>query len=330
MGTSNPFDGPPGSSPLVPSWVGDSTPGIPDGEGPEGPPPDSVGPDGPPPGSADRDGQPARSAEPDGLPPQGTDADGQPSGSAEPPSAPPTALPKAPIPPMADPKRFAAARNNFSRFARSGGSDRRSLGRAVSHYVGSSTGGARTATTRMGSSRHAGGRLLGFLSDVATRGAEAALRTLNLDVLAGQPIEEIFMGLVDYICPDGGSIDEGIAREAFVETIADLVGAGVTDLDSLAAEQIQTVFELYATNAIEARLCNDIGRRVITFPSDSFEVTQVQGQLHDFIQRGVADALAAADVAATALTPETVLGFVEGIYEEAFAILRIMGDAEAI
>ena len=120
----------------------------------------------------------------------------------------------------------------------------------------------------MGSSSRAGGRLLGFLSDVATRGAGAALRTLNLDVLAGQPIEEIFVGLVDYVCPDGGSIDEGIAREAFVETIADLAGAGIADLDSLTAEQIQTVFELYATNAIEARLCNDIEKRAITFPSN--------------------------------------------------------------
>ena len=56
-----------------------------------------------------------------------------------------------------------------------------------------------------------------------------------------------FLGLVDYVCPDGGSIDEGIAREAFVETIADLAGAGIADLDSLTADQIQAVLELYAT-----------------------------------------------------------------------------------
>ena len=311
MGTSNPFRGQPGASPLVPSWVGDddSTPGMPNGAGPDGQPPDGAGPD----------GQPPEGARPDRQPPDG----------AGPPTAPPMAPPRAPIPPIANTSRFSAARNNFSRFARSGGSDRRSLGRAVSHYVGSSTGGARTAAARMGSSSRAGGRLLGFLSDVATRGAGAALRTLNLDVLAGQPIGEIFLGLVDYVCPDGGSIDEGIAREAFVETIADLAGAGIADLDSLTAEQIQTVFELYATNAIEARLCNDIGKRAITFPSNAFGVAQVQVQLHDFIQRGVADALAAEDVAATALTPQTVLGFVEGIYEEAFAILKVMGDAEA-
>ncbi|WP_244136146.1 Qat anti-phage system associated protein QatB [Burkholderia sp. BCC0801] len=230
---------------------------------------------------------------------------------------------------MADPTRFSAARNNFSRFAGSGGSDRRSLGRAVSHYVGSSSGGARTAAARMGSARGAGSRLLGFLSDAVARGATEALRSLNLGALAGRPIEEIFLGLADYVCPDGGSIDEGIAREAFIETITDLAGAGITDLDGLTADQMQTVFELYATNAIEARLCNDIGARTITLPSDSREAARVQAQLNDFIRRGVADALTTARAAAAALTPDRVLQFVGRIYEQAFGILQIMGDAEA-
>ncbi|MGE0753516.1 MAG: Qat anti-phage system associated protein QatB, partial [Variibacter sp.] len=246
-----------------------------------------------------------------------------------PPAAPPAPPARPPIPPVADPARFSAARNNFSRFAGSGGSDRKSLGRAVSHYVGSSAGGARTAAARMGSARGAGSRLLGFLSDAVARGATEALRALNLGALAGRPIEEIFLGLADYVCPDGGSIDEGIAREAFIETITDLAGAGITDLDGLTADQMQTVFELYATNAIEARLCNDIGAKTITLPSDSREAARVQAQLNDFIRRGVADALTVARAAAAALTPDRVLQFVGRIYEQAFGILQIMGDAEA-
>jgi len=181
----------------------------------------------------------------------------------------------------------------------------------------------------MGSARGAGGRLVGFLSDAVARGTTAALRALNLEGLAGRPIEEIFLGLADYVCPDGGSIDEGIAREAFIETIADLAGAGIADLDGLTADQMQTVFELYATNAIEARLCNDIGARTVTLPSDAREAARVQAQLHDFIRRGVADALTTARATAAALTQDRALAFVGRIYEEAFGILKIMGDAEA-
>lgn len=252
----------------------------------------------------------------------------EPGSEADAPAGPSSSPAFPPIPPVADPTRFSAARNNFSRFAGSGGTDSRSLGRAVSHYVGSSSGGARTAAARMGSARGAGSRLLGFLSDAVNRGAAQALRALNLGALAGRPIEEIFLGLADYVCPDGGSIDEGIAREAFIETITDLAGAGITDLDGLTADQMQTVFELYATNAIEARLCNDIGAKTITLPSDSREAARVQTRLHDFIRRGVADALATARTVATALTRDRVLQFVGRIYEQAFGILQIMGDVE--
>ena len=170
MGTSSAFAGQNGSTPLIPSWLGN-----------EGSPP----------------------AAPDGaVPPNGAS-----------PAQLPTPPVRQPVPPLADPTRFLAARGNFSRFAGSGGDDRRAFGRAVSQYVRSSSGGARTAAARMGSARGAGGRILGFLSDATRRGAAEALRALNLGELAGRPIEEIFLGLADYVCPDGGTIDEGIARE---------------------------------------------------------------------------------------------------------------------
>lgn len=300
MGTSSAFGGQRGGTPLVPSWLGDdgAPPAVPDGI-----PPDGVPPDGPPPTN------PANVVRPTGTP-----------------TAPPA---RPPIPPVADTARFSGARSNFSRFASSGGNDHRSLGRAVSHYVSSSTGGARTAAARMGSARGAGSRLLGFLSDTVEHGATEALRGLNLSALAGRSIEEIFLGLADYVCPDGGSIDEGIAREAFIETITDLARAGISDLDGLTPEQMLTVFELYATNAIEARLCNDIGAKTVTLPSDSREAARVQTQLNDFIRRGVADALTAARAATSALTPDRVLAFVGLVYEQAFSILQIMGDAAA-
>ena len=171
--------------------------------------------------------------------------------------------------------------------------------------------------------------MLGFLSDTVARGARAALQTLSLESLAGRPIEEIFLGLTEYVCPDGGTVDEGIARDAFIETIADLAENGVTDLNSLTTDQMQTVFELYATHAIEDRLCNDVGTKVIVLPSNARGAERIQAQLRDFIRRGVADALTAAREAMQALTPDGVLGFVERMYERAFAILHVLGQVES-
>ncbi len=267
----------------------------------------------------------------DGAPAAGTaPADGaQPADGAagQPvPAAPATQ----PTPKLAPSDRYQSARSNLTRYARSGGSDRRSLGRAVSQYVSTSAGGANNAAARMGSSRGSAARLVNFLDSARTDGAREALRALNLEALAGRPIEEIFIGLADYVCPAGGTIDEGIARDAFIETIADLSQAGVTDIDGLTAEQIQTVFELYATHAIQARLCNDIGLKTVRMPADIDAANRVQAQLRDFIQRGVSDALNAAQLNTNQpLTMQRTLAFVTGVYQSAFGILQTLGEAEA-
>jgi len=181
----------------------------------------------------------------------------------------------------------------------------------------------------MGSARGSAAGLVNLLNAAAANGAREALRALNLESLAGRPIEEVFAGLVDYICPEDGSIDAGIARDAFVETIADLAGAGIRDVDALNPQQIQTVFELYATHAIEARICNDIGTKAVTMPADAQAAHRVEQQLRDFIRGGVSDAVTRARAETPNLTPERIQGFVDAVYESAFAILQTLGDAEA-
>ena len=180
----------------------------------------------------------------------------------------------------------------------------------------------------MGSSRQAGARLYSFLADAQARGPAAALATLNLGALAGQPIQDVFIGIADYICPMGGTIDEGIARDAFVEMIVDLADQGVTDFDTLTPDQMQTVFEMFLTNAIEARIYNDIGTNGIKLPSDVNAVEQVQAQLHDFVSRAVSDALIS-NPTPGALTQHQTLQHVDAIYEAAFDMLRVLGEAEA-
>ncbi len=289
MGTSGSYGGPAPGSPLLPTWLD-----------PVGSPP--MGPGLPPPDDAT----------PDGAPPLV-----------------PNAPPDRPPPQAAPPTNFTAPRGNFTRYARSGGNDRASLGRAISGYVSDGTGGARRAARRMGSSRGTTARLATFLSDVSNRGAQAALRTLNLEALAGRPIAEVFLDLADFICPEGGTVDEGIARDAFIETVAELAGLGITDLDSLTAAQIRTVFELYAAHAIEARICNDIGTKSVALPDDVRDVERLQSQLTDFIRRGVSDAITRAQTDFRTLTPEQMNRFVDSIYEAAFDILQTLAEAMA-
>lgn len=222
--------------------------------------------------------------------------------------------------------RFGPARRDFSRFARSGGSDRASLARAVARYVTRSAGGAAGATRRMGASRAAGASLVGFLADAVRRGGSEALQTLRLGHLSGKPLPEILLAVSDVVCPAGGSIDQGIARDAWVETIAQVSAAGITDIDSLNMDQVQTVFETYATFAIMGRLCNDIGTKVLSMPSDHRVARVVERQLQEFIRGGVADALRAAGGISGAMAPPEILKFVTHVYQQAFGILRALGE----
>jgi hypothetical protein len=296
VGTSNANGGQGGDRPLIPSWL-------------------------------PSDGSPPPAPQPPPQPPP-VPAPANPAAAPPPPPAPmPPVLPA--IPPAAAGDRFTAARGNFSRFAGSGGSDRASLGRALSSYVSSASGGSRTAAQRMARSPASGVPLLSFLSGALANGPREALRALNLERLAGRPIEEVFIGLMEYVCPEGGTVDEGIARDAFIETIADLAETGISDFDSLTADQMQTIFELYATHAIETRLCNDIGMKAITLPSDAAQAASVQRQLLDFVRRSVSDSMTQARVGMQALTPERVFGFVTRVYEQAYAIMQTMAEAEA-
>lgn len=288
MGTSSSYGGPGGGTPLVPSWVDDDGSALP---------------------AVPIDGE--------------TESDG-PSAPADVATTPDTSVPQ---PPPA-PGRFTAPRTNLTRFASSGGTDRRALGRAIAGYVSTATGGAGLAARRMGASRRASVGLVSFLGDVQTRGVPAALRALNLEALAGGTIEDIFIGLADFVCPVGGTVDDGIAREAFIETIAQLETEGITDLAGLTAAQIETVFEIYATHAIRARICNDIGAKAVSLPASPHAAANVEAQLQDFIRGGVADALTAARATMATLTVDNVLRFVEEVYTSAFEVLRTMGEAE--
>lgn len=293
MGTSNSFGGPGGGTPLVPSWLGGDASGISS---------DQQTSDG-----ADTESEgtiaPTENNVPSPVIPNNVNAD---SGD-----------------------RFQLPRTNFTRFAKSGGRDRAALGRAISGYISRSNGGVRNAVRRMGASRAATGGLITFLNSARTQGVENTLRSLNFTSLIGQSIEDIFAGLTDFICPDGGTIDEGIARNAFIETITQLAEQGISDLNSITYEQMQMIIELYATNAIEARLCNDIGTKICVKPENIAMVEAAQAQLHDFIFRSVSDAMERYSDNLRELTPSETTKFVDTVYEEAFIILQTISEQES-
>lgn len=300
MGTSKGYGG--SSSGLVPSWVDDPAPGVEPGTAPASP-------------AAPADGGAVPTA-------PGNPADGSPA-AAPGPGKPATGNTK---PDTSGAGSFQGARANFTRFAKTG--SRRALGSALADYVGKSTGGAGRAARRMGSSRASGARLLGVVRDVQRFGPVEFLRQFNLTELVGRPAAVVFVAIMEFVCPPGGSVDEAIARQAMLETIGDLAEAGVGDFDSMTPPQMEEFFLDFVARSIEGRVMADLGTRGVTLPDDVAAVEAAQDQLHDFVAGCTQTQLADRLDGLASLADRDVERVVNQIYEAAFDLVAAAGEAE--
>lgn len=194
-------------------------------------------------------------------------------------------------------------------------------------YVRSGTGGSHNATRRMGASRNAARGVLGVLRDFQRDGVNATLHRLNLGDLAGRPLEEVFTGLTDVVCRDGGSIDEGIALDAWLETVADLEELNITDPATLTPEQMRDIFLTFIAHTVEGRLLQDIGANGLKVAADLAAIEAFENQLRDYIRRSVRDSFASDISTPASLTDRQIQRIVDRTYRDAWELLVAWGDA---
>jgi hypothetical protein len=312
MGTSKGYGGP--GNGLIPSWVDDPAPGV----APPAAPPSPAAP--PTPAPPTPTPTPTSPSTPSPSAPPGVTPPAAPEWSPPPPSTAPAAAPD-----ESGAGGLGAARSSFTRFAQGGG--RGQLGRAVSRYVRDGVGGSRRAARRMGQSRAAGARLLGVVRDVARQGAAETLRALNLAGLSAQPAADVFLAMLEFICPPGGSVDEAIARQAMLETIGDLAEEGMGAFDTMTDAQLRGVFLDFLARTIENRVMADLGRRGVAFPDDIAAVEFAQRQLHDFVDGCTRLKLADRLDGLAALDDRGIERVVDDIYEAAFELMLVAAEA---
>lgn len=235
---------------------------------------------------------------------------------------------KPPVPPPAQGERFRSARTNFSRFAGSGGSDHSALRRAVRDYVRSGTGGSNNAVRRMAPSRAAAGNALGVFRGLQRDGMQETLRRLNLQNLSGGSVQDIFTGLTEVVCGDGGSIDEAIARDAWLETIAELEQFGIGNLDALTDDQVKELFLSFIAHSIEARLYQEIGINGFKLSENLDDIEAFDRQFGDYIERSVRDSYSGGMSQLSNMSDDDIRHVVDTTYLEAWELLEQLGDQE--
>jgi len=179
----------------------------------------------------------------------------------------------------------------------------------------------------MGASRATASLALGVLRDFQRDGVVETLRRLDLADLVGRPLEDIFIGLTDTVCGDGGSIDEGIAREAWLETVAELHELHVANPADLTPDDMRTIFLTFVAHSIVGRLLQDIGANGFKFAGDLADVEAFDEQLRSYIRRSVEDSFSGDLTAPAALSDEQIGRVVDQTYREAWDLLQLQGDA---
>lgn len=120
-------------------------------------------------------------------------------------------------------------------------------------------GGNVRGARRMGASRRAGGRLAQAFGALAAGGGAALARVLRINSLSGLSTTQVWDRLAEFVCSDGGSIDEAIVRVAFFQTLRQAMDDGLDDLQEANAEQLASFFERFIGECVLERLSQDGG-----------------------------------------------------------------------
>jgi hypothetical protein len=219
--------------------------------------------------------------------------------------------------------RFRVPRTQINKYFRSGGTDRKKLGAAISSYVSHAAGGSKVAARRMASDKRAGGRLAGLLYEAGDTGIREVLRSLNLDALENRSISEIYASLVDVICAPGGDLDDAFAREAYLEAVAEVIEMNIDDMEKPSPETISLILERFIANSIYTRILNAISNQLVTLPDSMATVKTIEKQLREFVRGAVSDAI---DEVGRVLNASQMKAVMDGLYERSLAILQVYSD----
>ena len=230
------------------------------------------------------------------------------------------------IPNQADSERFKGPRNNFTRFINDGGKNTDNLHKATSGYINNSLGGAKNAISRLGAARKSTARLVSIFNEFINSGIDNTSKKYGLGELIGKSAKEVFLKIMDFVCPNGGTTDEGIARSSYIETIMALSDIENKSIENLTDFEFLAFIENYMTNVIQERLVNDIGNKIISLPNNICEVEFIQHQINDYISGAVSDSISALNLDIKSIDNTQTQNIVESVYEKAYNILASLEE----
>jgi hypothetical protein len=178
----------------------------------------------------------------------------------------------------------------------------------------------------MGSSRGTANRVVGFIAEAARSGTGAALQKFGLGDCVGKPTADVLPRLLDVMCPAGGDIDEGIAREAFAYAAAEFAMQDLPEIEQLSIDQWKEFFNELLARSIELRIMADIGAKTLQLPQDVRAIEATENAVHAYIAACVRESVGNKMDNIGTLNEHDLKTIGDSIYEGAFGIFESMEE----
>lgn len=181
------------------------------------------------------------------------------------------------VPQYAPSARFRSARRSMGDFIRSGSRD--SLTRSLGHYSRTGMGGAQNVAKRMRHSTSVASKLYSSFS-LLRQGNEPTLSGIISDYKAANTdVYELIDAIAEYICSDGGSLDETSSRDSVSSALSDLFDRYPDiDITALSDDSVWSLVTAFLGYEAFSRIQLDIGQG---FETADVSLTDLVTRLND-------------------------------------------------
>ena len=230
----------------------------------------------------------------------------------------------APIMPNGDSQRLSAAKGNMTRFAENGNAH--NFKNSVSQYVRHSTGGVRGAVNRLGSAKASTAKLVGIVGAYSEGGAGAVQDYLKTYNLIGVRADEALRSITDLICDDGGPTNEGIVRDAYIDTLADLKELRSVNFEDLHPDQIMLFLEGCMARIVVGRLLNDIGNKTLSVPDSLQKAGNVKKRMTNLVKGLIRDIFTDMNLTPDRIQKDKAQSISVSVYEKVYRSFAAAGE----
>lgn len=180
-----------------------------------------------------------------------------PQNASDPPLQPPQHEPVAV--PLAPPARFRSARRNMGDYVRSG--SRESLQKSLGHYSRTGMGGAQNVANRMRHSASVASKLYSSFASLRQENEPTISSIINNYRTANTDVYGMIDRIAEYICANGGSLDETSAKDSVFSALSDVFDKHPNvDITALSDDSIWALVSSFLGYEAFSRIQLDIGQ----------------------------------------------------------------------